>query len=215
MRRCLPDLRQVPDQSDDEEFNLRPTPMHPDDLQGIADYMMPALPPRRSDLGFLFGTRHGVPAFCHAALDLWQQGMFERLLVSGGQTGTLARTEADVIGEELVKLGFPESALILETSAMNTGQNVAFGRRKVAAVMDIDAVRSVLVIGKVCSTRRYLMTLQRHWPGLGLSVCPVNYFGVPAERWHEHAEFRARVLGEYAKIPLYLQQGFIEEIRSE
>ena len=214
MRRCLPDPQQVPDQSD-EELKLGPTPMHPDDLQGIADYMMPALPPRRSDLGFLFGTRHGVADFCQAALALWQQGMFDRLLVSGGQTGTLARTEADVIGEELVKLGFPESALILETGAMNTGRNVAFGRKQVAAVMDIKAVRSVLVIGKVCSTRRYLMTLQRHWPGLRLSVCPVNYFGVPAERWHEHAEFRARVLGEYAKIPLYLQQGFIEEIRSE
>jgi hypothetical protein len=56
------------------------------------------------------------------------------------------------------------------------------------------------------------MTLQRHWPGLRLSVCPVNYFSIPAERWHEHEEFRARVLTEFAKIPRYLAEGFLEEI---
>jgi outer membrane receptor protein involved in Fe transport len=186
--------------------------MHDKDLQRIAEYMMPEFPARRSDLGFLFGTRHGVPEFCQMAYALWQQGMFKLLVVSGGQTGQLARAEAEIIGDELVKLGFPQSALILETAATNTGENVRFGRSKVAEVMDIAAIRSVVVIGKICSTRRYLMTLQRHWPGLCMSVCPVNYFGVPAERWHEHDEFRARVISEFEKIPLYLQKGFLEEI---
>ena len=186
------------------------TPGH--DLQRIADYMMPAFPPRPSDLGFLFGTRHGVPEFCRAALALWEQGMFARLLVSGGRTGDLTRAEADIIAEELVGLGMPASALILETAATNTGENVRFGRSRVAQVMDVDTVRSVLVIGKVCSTRRYLMTLQRHWPGLAMSVCPVNYFGVEADRWHEHEAFRARVLDEFDKIPRYLALGFLAEI---
>jgi uncharacterized SAM-binding protein YcdF (DUF218 family) len=186
--------------------------MQAKDLQGIAEYIMPELPPRRSDIGFLFGTRHGVPEFCEAAYALWEQGMFGHLLVSGGQTGDLARAEADIIGDALLKLGFPESALILEKAATNTGENVLFGRRRVAEVLDIATIRSVLVIGKVCATRRYLMTLQRHWPGLSMSVCPVNYFGVPAGRWLEHEEFRARVLGEFEKIPLYLEKGFLEEI---
>ena len=186
--------------------------MHPNDLRRVAEYMMPPFPAQPSDLGFLFGTRHGIPEFCRAAHTLWQQGMFGRLLVSGGRTGSVARAEAEIIGEELVGLGFPEGDLILETAAMNTGENVLFGRRKVAQALDVGAIRSVLVIGKVCSTRRYLMTLQRHWPGLRMSVFPVNYFGVPAERWHEHAEFRRRVLDEFGKIPLYLQQGFLEEI---
>lgn len=185
------------------------------DLQHIADYMMPACPPRPSDLDFLFGTRHGVAEFCQATLALWEQGMFKRLLVSGGRTGGIARSEAAIIGEELVRLGIPESILILEHAASNTGENVIYGRQKVAEMLDVSAIRSVLVIGKVCSTRRYLMTLQRHWPGLLMSTSPVNYFGVPVERWHEHEEFRARVLAEYEKIPIYLQQGFLEDINSE
>jgi len=186
--------------------------MSHDAFQPIGDYMMPSFPPQPSDLGFLFGTRHGVPEFCEAALALWRAGMFRHLLVSGGRTGGQSTTEAELIGEHLVRLGLPASSLILETVATNTGENVRFGRAAVAEHMDLDTVRSVVVIGKVCSTRRYLMTLQRHWPGLRMSVCPVNYFGVPPERWHEHDEFRARVLGEFGKIPGYLDQGFLHEI---
>lgn len=173
---------------------------------------MPSLPVCQSDLGFLFGTRHAVREFCEAAYALWQDGMFSRLLVSGGQTMGLRIPEAEVIGEQLVKIGLPESALILETMATNTGENAYFGRARVAEVMDVSTIRSVVVIGKICSVRRYLMTLQRHWPGLRMSVCPVNYFGIPAERWHEHGEFRARVLSEFDKIPHYVTQGFICEI---
>ena len=183
-----------------------------DAFQHIGDYMMPVFPPQPSDLGFLFGTRHGVPEFCEAAYALWRQGMFARLLVSGGRTGGQPRSEAELIGERLVELGMPASSLILETAATNTGENVILGRAAVAQSMDLASVRSVLVIGKVCSTRRYLMTLQRHWPGLRMSVCPVNYFGVPVERWHEHEEFRARVLSEFGKIPAYLDQGFLHEV---
>jgi uncharacterized SAM-binding protein YcdF (DUF218 family) len=186
--------------------------MTEDDLRRIADYIMPPFPARPSDLGFLFGTRHGVPEFCEAAYSLWQAGMFSRLLVSGGRTGSLPVSEAEMIAERLLALGLPASALILETAAMNTGENVRFGRTRVAEVLGLDAIRSVLVIGKICATRRYLMTLERHWPGLRLSVCPVNYFGVPAERWHEHEEFRARVLGEFEKLPRYLAAGFLAEI---
>ena len=119
-----------------------------------------------------------------------------------------------MIAEQLVGLGMPETVLILETAATNTGENVRFGRARVAEVMDPAAIRSVVVIGKICATRRYLMTLQKHWPGLRVSVFPVNYFSVPAERWHEHAEFRERVLNEFDKIPRYLAEGFLEEINT-
>jgi uncharacterized SAM-binding protein YcdF (DUF218 family) len=186
--------------------------MTADDLLSIADYVMPTLPLRPATLGFLFGTRHGVEAFCLETHALWQRGMFERLLVSGGITGENARPEALVIAGRLVELGVPASILILETEATNTGENVILGRRKVAQAMDIAQVDSVLVIGKVCAMRRYLMTLARHWPGVEVSACAINYFGLPAERWHEHDEFRARVLAEFHKIPHYLQQGFLREL---
>lgn len=183
-----------------------------DDLLSISNYVMPALPLRPAKLGFLFGTRHGVDEFCLETHTLWQRGMFKHLLISGGATAGQARPEADVIAERLIALGMPPSLLILEREATNTGQNVILGRRKVAEYLNLADIDSILVIGKVCAMRRYLMTLARHWPGVAVSACPINYFGLPAERWHEHDEFRARVLAEYDKIPHYLQQDFLREL---
>jgi uncharacterized SAM-binding protein YcdF (DUF218 family) len=182
------------------------------DLQSIARYVMPILPLRPAKLGFLFGTRHGVEAFCRETCLLWQRGMFERLLVSGGATAGQETPEALVIGARLVELGMPASILILECAATNTGENVILGRRKAAETIDLARVDSLLVIGKVCAMRRYLMTLARHWPGVSVSACAINYVGLPAERWHEHAEFRARVLAEFHKIPAYLEQDFLREL---
>jgi uncharacterized SAM-binding protein YcdF (DUF218 family) len=186
--------------------------MTADDLLSISNYVMPTLPLQPAKLGFLFGTRHGVEEFCRETHALWQRGMFEHLLVSGGATAGQARPEAEIIAERLTELGMPPSILILEAQAANTGQNVILGRRKVAEHMDLSQIDSVLVIGKVCAMRRYLMTLARHWPGITVSACAINYFGLPAERWHEHAEFRARVLAEFHKIPHYLEQDFLCEL---
>jgi len=186
--------------------------MTADDLLAISNYVMPVLPLHAAKLGFLFGTRHGVEEFCIETCALWQRGMFERLLVSGGATAGQATPEALVIAERLIELGIPASILILECEAMNTGDNVILGRRKVAEQMDVNGIDSVLVIGKVCAMRRYLMTLARHWPGITVSACAINYFGLPFERWHEHDEFRARVLAEFHKIPQYLQQDFLREL---
>ena len=183
-----------------------------DDLLSISRYVMPTLPLHPAKLGFLFGTRHGVDEFCREAHALWQRGMFEWLLISGGATAGQDRPEAEVIAGRLVELGMPPSILILETQATNTGQNVILGRRKVAEHMDPGKIDSLLVIGKVCAMRRYLMTLARHWPEVTVSACAINYFGLPIERWHEHAEFRARVLNEFHKIPHYLQQDFLREL---
>ncbi|NGZ86051.1 YdcF family protein [Duganella sp. SAP-35] len=72
--------------------------------------------------------------------------MFRHLLVSGGQTANLSRSEADVIAEELVRLGIPDDILILESEATNTGENVRFGRAKVAEVIGLDEIRTIATI---------------------------------------------------------------------
>jgi uncharacterized SAM-binding protein YcdF (DUF218 family) len=182
------------------------------DLPAIADYVMPKLAEGKADLGLLFGTRHGVEEFCAAAYALWQRGMFPKLLVSGGATAGQAEPEAEAIAGQLVNMGMPAEALILEKAATNTGENVIFSRRLAEETLGLDSVGSLMVIGKVCSMRRYLMTLERHWPQPRRFACAVNYFGVERERWHEHDEFRRRVLAEFTKIPEYLKQGFLREV---
>ncbi|MCS0591765.1 YdcF family protein [Massilia norwichensis] len=153
---------------------------------------------------------HDLPAI--ADYVLWQRGMFPKLLISGGATAGQAEPEAEVIAARLVEKGMPAEALLLERAATNTGENVIFARRLAEHALGKDSIESLLVIGKVCSMRRYLMTLERHWPQPRRFACAVNYFGVARERWHEHEEFRRRVLAEFTKIPAYLEQGFLREL---
>jgi uncharacterized SAM-binding protein YcdF (DUF218 family) len=184
----------------------------PEELSAIAQYVMPEFPAQKADLAFLFGTRHGVDEFCVEAYSLWQRNMFTKLIISGGPTLGETKAEAIVIAEVLTKMGLPQEVLILETAAMNTGENVLLSRQKIAETIGLENIRSILVIGKICSMRRYLMTLERHWPGLVKSACPVNYFDVEKECWHEHPEFRRRVIDEFEKIPRYLQADFLREL---
>jgi len=185
-----------------------------EELEDIANYVMPDIPEQRADLAIVFGTRHGVADFCVSIHSLWVRGMFRRAVISGGKTQSCNDAEAQVIADKLVALGMPEDILILECHAMNTGENVTFSRDKVAATIGLDAVGSLLVIGKICSLRRYLMTLERHWPRPIRFASPVNYFGVEKERWHEHEEFRTRVLAEFSKIPKYLRADYLREVAS-
>jgi hypothetical protein len=183
--------------------------MNTSSLQQIGRHVMPVVPLATCDIGFLFGTRHGVEEFCDEAFGLWRRGMFAKLLISGGATSGQAETEADIIGARLRQLGMPASAMILEHAATNTGENVILGLAKLRESISPSSIGSVLAIGKICSTRRYAMTLEKHWPGLRLSCWGVNYFGVSTDNWFTHDEFRRRVIDEFIKIPHYLERGFL------
>jgi hypothetical protein len=186
--------------------------LEPEQIAQISQYLMPDIQEEPSDIGFLFGTRHGIEEFCLASFALWQRRMFEKLLISGGCTRGEPESEASIIGRRLLQMGMPRDALVLEHEATNTGENVIYGMQRISEVMDIDRITSVLAIGKICSTRRYLMTLERHWPIPKKFACPINYFGLPKDCWSEHEEFRERVLSEVEKIPRYLKSGFLREV---
>lgn len=183
-----------------------------EELAHIAQYVMPDIPEGKANLAIVFGTRHGVHEFCSSAHSLWERGMFEKLIISGGKTQGCDESEAHAIGNILIELGIPGDVLILETEATNTGENVIFSRDKVAATVGLQTVQSLLVVGKICSLRRYMMTLERHWPAPKRFACPINYFGTHKDRWYEHEEFRNRVLSEFKKIPEYLRADYLREI---
>jgi len=170
---------------------------------------MPDVAVRRSDIALVFGTRDGVSEFAQTAYLLWRAGFFSRIILSGGVTGGQKESEASVLNEKLINLGLPSGIILLEERATNTMENVLFSRQVVEGHFNI---ASVLAIGKISSTRRYLMTLRRHWPSVSRSMFPINYFKVEKDKWFHDTEFRDRVLKEHQKIPRYIEHGFIEEI---
>ena len=181
-------------------------------LQKIADYMIPETDLKPADIAFLFGSRHGLEEFYETTMELLQADMYKYLVISGGVTGDWQESEAGVIKQALIERGHPEDRILVEDRATNTGQNVEFALPIIDDRIGLENVGSIIAIGKMPSARRYLMTLERWWPEPTKMIAPVNYFGVPREKWYENDDFRTRVLADLKKIPGYVEQGFLVEL---
>ena len=164
-----------------------------------------------ADLLFVFGTRHGVKEFVAQAARLWHEGYYRHAIVSGGATLGDPEAEAVAIKRQMVDAGVPGGIVLTEDKATNTGENVIFSLPILDAQLGLANIRSLIAIGKLCTSRRYLMTLQRHWPEVEKMLVAVNWFGVAKQDWHLHPLSRARVLGEYDKIAPYMAKGFIAD----
>lgn len=162
-----------------------------------------------ADLLFIFGTRHGVAEFVAEAARLWRAGYYRHAIVSGGATAGDPEPEATAIKQRMVEAGVPDAIILTEDKATNTGENVIFSLPILARAIGLENMRSLIAIGKLCTSRRYLMTLERHWPAVEKMLVPVDWLGTGRDGWHLHPYGRDRVLREYAKIEPYLSQGFI------
>jgi len=172
-------------------------------------YVSPAVTLFPAAYGLVFGTRHGVRQFGGDIQKLYEWGYFKQLIISGGITDGDDCSEAAVMSRELVARGVPKTIMILEDHARNTCENVVFSRSKIGNA----SLTDILLVGKMSSARRYIMTVRKQWPEIRHICCHrVNYSGCDEKRWWEDAEFRKRIISECRKIPAYLAKGYIQEI---
>jgi uncharacterized SAM-binding protein YcdF (DUF218 family) len=156
-----------------------------------------------ADLLFVFGQRRGEKEIIAAAIELWQRGLFRHAIVSGGAKQGNPRTECSIIKDGMVAGGVPADLILEEHRATNTGENALFSLPVIDAALGRQTIKSVICLGKICTARRYPMTLQRHWPEVEKMLVTVNPYGAPVDRWHTDPLFRERVLAEVAKIEPY------------
>tara|TARA_E500000305_G_scaffold53421_1_gene42648 strand:- start:7 stop:612 length:606 start_codon:yes stop_codon:yes gene_type:complete len=168
-------------------------------------------PIKPADLLFIFGTRHGVAEFIEEAARLWRRGFYRKAIVSGGITPGGTKPEGTVMKHLMIEAGIPDEIILTETQASNTGENVSLSLPILEREIGLANIQSVIAMGKLCTSRRYLMTLERHWPEVEKMLAPINWFGVPRADWHLHPLAKQRVLSEIAKIEPYLAKGFIAE----
>lgn len=169
-------------------------------------------PVEPADLLFVFGGRHGLPQFVAAIADLWRGGYFKWALVSGGPTPGDVEDEATVISRLMVEAGVPEAVIHCEHRAMNTGENVIFSLPILEDRIGLANIGSLIAVGKLHTSVRYLMTLQRHWPAVRKMLVAVNYHDEPPETWWRHPDLRAQILKEWNKIAPYRAAGFIADL---
>lgn len=180
-------------------------------IRAIEREHLVSTPLHEADLAFVFGTRHGVDAFADVVADLWSKRLARWIVVSGGMTANEDRTEADILSAAIQSRGVPQERVLLETRATNTGENVIFSLPIIDKEIGLDKIRSIIAVGKYYTSSRYLMTLQRHWPAPEKMLAPVHLHDLGDLRWHEHAELRVKVLGEWAKLPRYRALGYIAD----
>ena len=164
-----------------------------------------------ADLLFVFGTREDEVLRAQTACRLWRDGLFRTAIVSGGVTPGSHLSECAVIKPLMVQGGIPAERILEEHHATNTGENVTFSLPVIDAAIGLKKIRSVICLGNTWTGRRYAMTLHRHWPAVEKMLLTVDNFALPRDRWHEHPEFRRRVLAEWDKIEPYKAKGFIAE----
>lgn len=140
--------------------------------EAVWRYMQLGHTPRAADLMLVFGTNDERVA-SHAA-SLYHQGLAPRVITTGGiahQGDLLAtpwpRPEAEVFAEEMMRLGVPREAIMLEPAASNTKENVLLAK---ALVADGAPVRSVLCVVKPFMQRRVSATMAVHWPEMPFSL---------------------------------------------
>lgn len=184
----------------------------PELINAINHYLLVRTEIVPADLGFVFGTRHGVLEFADETARLWHEQFFPHVLISGGVTKGDARSEASVIRDLLIERGVGAEAILVEEHATNTGENVEFSLPVIDEAIGLSNVESVIAVGKFRTSRRYLMTLQRHWPKVKKMLVPVHYHDVEPDRWMEHPELRDEVVAEWERLVPYFRKGFICEV---
>ncbi len=182
-----------------------------DDIKHITDYMLVETALRPADICFVFGGQNADHLADHAA-ELYHQGLFKHIIVSGGVATDDGRLECDRMRDRLVEKGVPEDCILVENQATNTGENVTYGMQLIEKEIGLDNIGSVIGIGQIHASRRFIMTLEKHWPDVVKMFSTPNYYPVDKKDWHKDKKFRSDVMREFNKVAPYKKKGFIAEV---
>jgi uncharacterized SAM-binding protein YcdF (DUF218 family) len=112
--------------------------------------------PRACDVAIGLGSHDlGVPTY---AAELYHAGLFPIMVF----TGAFPRGEAVHVREHTLNLGVPDTAILVEPAATNTGQNISLSRAALTAAGI--TVASVMLIAMPYMQRRAYATCRKLWP---------------------------------------------------
>ncbi|MGW1390247.1 YdcF family protein [Streptomyces nigra] len=134
------------------------------DTRRLWDYHQMGHTPRHCSVAIGLGSHDlGV---AETAVDLYKRGMAPLLVFTGSTSPTtrerMPRGEAVHYRERALELGVPDSAVLVEPRARNTGENIRFSRELLEGA-GVD-VSSVLLISKPYEERRAYATARKLWP---------------------------------------------------
>ncbi|CQR62878.1 YdcF family protein [Streptomyces leeuwenhoekii] len=146
------------------------------------------------------------------AVDLYKRGMAPLLLFTGATSPTtrerMPKGEAVHYRERALELGVPESVILVEPRARNTGENIRFSR----AVLEEAGVTvsSVLLISKPYEERRAYATARKLWPEVEIiSASTPMTFDEYIESIQDARLVIDMLVGALQRLLIYPDQGFM------
>jgi len=193
-----------------------------DILQPILNFLTDCIenPPRKSDVIFVFGsTKHYVAKY---AAKLYLEKFAPYILISGHKSercnNLYAKTEADFMKKEIIKLKIPEEKIIIEENATNTLENVIFG---IQTLVDQNIkINSAILVAKPFHLKRCFATFKKQFPQVELCCsCPkmtfteyLSYEMTKNEKSKNNKtknEVIKRTVAELDRLKIYAEKGDI------
>lgn len=190
--------------------------MQIEEFHHIQAKMLPKTEIKPADLLIVFGTTYGIDLFVENIVSLYQKGFCKYILCTGGNVakyGTKTEAESVIIMDLLVENGVPADKILVETTSKNTGENLQFSLPILEEKFGrIDDIKSIIGLGKIHATLRFLMTMCKYFPDAEKMFFSINVFGCDENLWYLHDKFHQKLMAEADKVDKYLKKGFIAEL---
>lgn len=123
---------------------------------------------RPVDVGVGLGG-HDIGVASYAA-ELYHAGVFPMIVFTGAHGPStrelFPRGEAVHFREHAIGLGVPGEAILVETRATNTGENIEFTRDLLAERGLLESIGSVMLIARPYHQRRSFAICRKRWPAV-------------------------------------------------
>ena len=132
------------------------------------------------------------------AVALWKEGYAPLLLFSGASLDPNSVSSAELMKRDAIRLGVPESAILVEPDATTTDENA----RDVAQLMTEQGLRSAILVTSPYHQRRASLLFSRRFAPAGLTFLnhPANDPQWDPDRWFLREPSRSLTLVELAKL---------------
>ncbi|GIP33936.1 YdcF family protein [Paenibacillus sp. J2TS4] len=164
---------------------------------------------KKGDCIFLFGSRSSKRVM--KAADLYKAGRAPYILLSGGtRWGEIIPPEAERMRDQIVRLGVPESALLLEAESNHTGENVIASMLVLSRSIGLHKIRRLLVVTSPYHMRRCHLTLLTYMPRwIAYTLCPDERHDGQANNWWMLPKEKERVAQEARSLIRYVKEGMV------
>lgn len=162
-----------------------------------------------ADVGIGLGSHDpGVPM---VAVDLFNRKLFPRLIFTGANSPTtidrFPRGEAIHYREYAIEHGVPADAVMVETTATNTAENIELTRQLLAA--EGISVTSVILMSRPYQQRRSYATCRKLWPEVDVQCAsqPLSLAGY-VSMIGDVKRVIDMLVGDTQRIDVYAERGY-------